>query len=103
MPKVPLPKYHDMVKAFPSDRPNQPLTIAILPRRPRRGRPIPNAHRPKTPDKDLAINAVPIAHEITGPLLPAISLRQLLTYPFRTGMRSCRKAQDFAAAVLQDQ
>jgi hypothetical protein len=29
MPKMPLAKYHDMVKAFPSDRPNQPLTMAM--------------------------------------------------------------------------
>src|SRR3974390_1278724 len=97
MPKMPLAKDHDMVKAFPSDRPNQPLTIAILPRRPRRGRPIPNAHRTKTPDKDLAINAVPIANEIAWPLLPAVRLRQLATYPFRAGMRGRRKTQDFAA------
>ena len=44
----------------------------------------------RTPGEDLAVGAVPIAHEITGPLLPAISLRQLLTYPFRTGMRIVR-------------
>ena len=72
MPKMPLAKYHDMVKAFPSDRPNQPLTIAILPWRPRRDRPIPNTHCTKAPDKDLAINAVPIADEIAWPLFPVI-------------------------------
>ena len=55
---MPLAKYHDMVKAFPSDRPDQPLTIAILPWRPRRSRPIPNTHRTKAPDEDLAINAI---------------------------------------------
>jgi hypothetical protein len=64
MPKMPLAKYHDMVKAFPTDRPNQSLTIAILPRRLRRGRPISNTHRAKAPDEDFAINAVPIADEI---------------------------------------
>ena len=53
-PKMPLTKYHDVVKAFPSDRSDQPLTIAILPWRPRRGRPIPNTHRPKAPDEDFA-------------------------------------------------
>jgi hypothetical protein len=100
---MPLAKYHDMVKAFPSDRPNQPLTIAILPWRPRRDRPIPNAHRTKAPDKDLAINAVPIADEIAWPLFPAISLHQLATYPFRAGMRGRRKTQDFAAPMLQNQ
>ncbi len=103
MPKMPLAKYHDMVKAFPADRPNQPLTIAILPWRPRRRRPIPNTHRTKAPDKDLAINAVPIADEIAWPLLPAISLHQLATYPFRAGMRGRCKTQDLAAPMLQNQ
>src|SRR6266702_4544456 len=103
MPKMPLAKYHDMVKAFPSDRPNQPLTIAILPWRPRRDRPIPNTDRAKAPDKDLAINAVPIADEIAWPLFPAISVHQLATYPFRAGMRGRRKTQDFAAPMLQNQ
>ena len=64
MPKMPLAKDHDMVKAFPSDRPDQPLTIAILPWRPRRGRSIPNTHSPKAPDEHLAINPVSIADEI---------------------------------------
>src|SRR5262249_29445582 len=102
MTKMPLAKHHDMVKAFPSDRPDQPFTIAILPWRLRRGWSIPNAHRPKAPDEDLAVDTVPIAHEIAWPLLPAICLRQLATYPFRTGMRGRSKTQDFAA-VLQNQ
>src|SRR5215469_525119 len=99
---MPLTKDHDMVKAFPSDRANQPLTMAILPWRARRGRPISNTHRTKASDKDLAINAVPIADEIAWPLLPAISLHQLATYPFRTGMRGRRETQDFAAPMLQN-
>ncbi len=43
-----LAKHQDMVKAFPSDRSDQPLTIAILPWGARRGRPIPYAHCPKS-------------------------------------------------------
>jgi hypothetical protein len=39
-------------------------TIAILPWRPRRGRPIPNTHRPKAPGENVTVNPVPIAHEI---------------------------------------
>jgi hypothetical protein len=100
---MPLAKDHDMVKAFPSDRPNQPLTIAILPWRPRRSRPIPNTHRTKTPNENLAINVIPIADQIAWPLFPAISLHQLPTYPFRTGMRGRGQTQDFAAPMLQNQ
>jgi hypothetical protein len=50
-----LAKYDDMVKAVPSDRADQPFTISVLPWRSRRGWTIPNAHRPKSPDDDIAI------------------------------------------------
>jgi hypothetical protein len=103
MPKMPLTKHDNMVKTIPSDRADQPLTIAILPWRSRRDWPIPNAHRPKTPDKDIAVAIVPIANEVAWPLLPATSLRQLATYPFGAWMRGCPKPQDFTAAVLTDQ
>jgi hypothetical protein len=76
---------------------------SILPWRPRRSRPIPNTHRTKTPNENLAINAIPIADEIAWPLLPAVSLHQLPTYPFRTGMRGRCQTQDFAAPMLQNQ
>jgi hypothetical protein len=85
-PKMPLVKYANIIKAIPSDRTDEPLTIAILPWQSRRGCPIPNAHRRKTPDEDIAVGAVPIANEIAWPLLPAVSLRQLATYPFGAWM-----------------
>ena len=103
MPKMPLTKYDNMVKALPSDRADEPLTIAILPWRSRRSWPIPDAHYPKTPDEDIAVDAVPIANEIAWPLLPAISLRQLATYPFGAWMRGCPKPKDFTAAMLKDE
>lgn len=99
MPKMPLTKYDNMIKAVPSDRADEPLTIAILPWRSRRGWSIPNAHRPKMPDEDIAVDSVPIANEIAWPLLPAISLRQLATYPFRAWMHGCPNPQDFTAAM----
>src|SRR5665647_3101951 len=102
MSKMPLAKYDDMVKAVASDRADEPLTIAILPWRSRRSWSISNTHRPKTPDKDIAVDAVPIADEIAWPLLPAVSLRQLATYPFGTRMRGYPKPQDFTAAMLKD-
>lgn len=100
---MPLAKYDDVVKAFSPDRADQPFTISILPWRSRRGWPIPNAHRPEASDEDLAVDAVPIANEIAWPLLPAISLRQLATYPFGAWMRGCPKPQDLTAAMLKDQ
>src|ERR1035437_10281935 len=100
---MPLAKHDNMVKAFLSDRADQPLTISILPWRSRRGWPIPNGHRPKMPYEDVAVDAVPIANEIAWPLLPATSLRQLATYPFGAWMHSCSKPQDFTAAMLKDE
>ena len=64
---------------------------------------VPDPHRAKAPDEDLAINPVPIADQIAWPLLPAISLHQLATYPFGAGMRGRCQTQDFAAAMFQNQ
>ncbi len=89
MAKMPLAKYQYMVKAFPSDRADQSLTIAVLPWRPWRYRPIPNTHCPEAAAEDRAVYTIAIADEITGSLLPAISLCQLASYPFRAGMRRC--------------
>jgi hypothetical protein len=41
--EVALAEYNDVVKAFPSDRTDQPFSISILPWRPRRRRSIANA------------------------------------------------------------
>ena len=69
----------------------------------RRSWPISNTHRTNAPNENLAINPVPIADQIAWPLLPTISLHQLATYPFRTGMRGRCQTQDFAAPMLQNQ
>src|SRR3979490_3265316 len=46
MAKMPLAEHDNVVKSFPPDRTDRPFTISVLPRRSRRGWPIPNAHRP---------------------------------------------------------
>jgi hypothetical protein len=102
MAKMPLAKHNDMVEAFPSDRTDQPLTIAVLPWRSRRDWPIPNTHRPEASDEDITVDTGPIADEITWPPLAAISLRQLATYPFCAWMRGCAQPQNFTAAMLKD-
>ena len=45
---MPFAEHDNVVKSFPPDRTDRPFTISVLPRRSRRGWPIPNAHRPKT-------------------------------------------------------
>ena len=90
--KMPLAKYNNVVKAVPSDRADEPLTIAILPWRPRRDWPIPNAHCPKASDEDVAVNTVPIASEVPWPLPP-----------FGSWARGYPKPEDFAATMLKNE
>jgi hypothetical protein len=49
-----LAEHHDMVKALPSDRADEPLRMSILPWGSRCDRLIPDAHRTKTPDEKIA-------------------------------------------------
>ena len=100
---MPLAEHDNVVKTFPTDRTDRPFTIPVLPRRSRGGWPIPNAHRPKTSDEDITVDAIAIANEIAWPLLPATSFRQLAADPFGARMAGCSKPQNFTAAMLKDQ
>ena len=101
MPKMLLTKYDDMVKAVPSDRADQPFTISILPWRSRRGWTIPNAHRPKSPDDNIAITAIP--NNISRRFLPTEGFGELTSDPFGIRMCSCPNPSDFTATVVQNQ
>jgi hypothetical protein len=57
--EVALAEYNNVVKAFPSDRTDQPFSISILPRGARRRWSIADAHRSESADKDPTIGAVP--------------------------------------------
>ncbi len=103
MPKMPLAKYDDMVKAIPSDRADQPFTISVLPWRSRRGWTIPNAHRPKSPDDNIAICAIPVTNDISRGFLPAEGFGELTSDPFGIRMCSCPNPQDFTTTVVQNQ
>src|SRR5262245_36864068 len=103
MAEVPLAKHDDMVKAISADRTNQPLRICILPWRPRRNRSIPDAHRSKTTEEDIAIDAIPIANDISRRRLPAVGVGELAGNPFGVRMRSCTKPKNLTATMPQDQ
>ena len=47
--QVSLAEYDDMIKAFPSDRTDQPFSMSILPWRSWRSRSVTNAHGAKPP------------------------------------------------------
>jgi len=98
-----LTKYNNVITAVPSDRTDQSFTVAILPWRSRRGWSVPNAHRPKTPDKDIAVDAVPIANEITWPLLPSRTPPSVGDLSIQRLDAGCPKPQDLTAAMLKDE
>src|SRR5712671_5718933 len=84
MAKMPLAEHDNVVKTFPPDRTDRPFTISVLPRRSRRGWPIPNAHRPKATDEDVTVDGVAVN-------------------PFSRWVRSHSQPQDLAAIVMQQQ
>jgi hypothetical protein len=84
--KVPLTKDNHVVKAVPPDRTDKPLRVSVLPWRARRDRSVSNAHRPNTPNEDLAIGAIVIADEISRRFLPAVRFGQLLRDPLGARM-----------------
>ena len=101
--KVPLAEHHDIIQAFPSDRADQPFSIAILPWRTRRGRPVTNAHRPKATDEHIAVDGIAVAHQVLRCCFPTTGLGELARDPFRRGVRGYAQPQDLAATVVQYQ
>src|SRR6266403_1913652 len=71
--EVPLSEHTNVVKAFPSDRTDQPFGISILPRGAWRRWSVANAHRSESSDEDIAIGPIAIADQIVGSPFPAES------------------------------
>ena len=98
---MPLAEHDDMIKAFPSDRANQPFRMAILPWRAWRSWPVANAHGTKPPGENLAIDPVAIADEVAWVPFPpqaSVSCRAIhsalgcaVTPSHRIWRRPCRR------------
>src|SRR6476660_4389584 len=101
--EVSLAEYNNLVKALPSDRTDQPFGICVLPRGARRRRPVADAYRSESANKDLAIGPVPVPNEIAGSLFPAAGLRDLICDPFCGWMRCDAKPQNMSPAMPHDQ
>src|SRR6266446_1511905 len=101
--EVALAEYNNVVKAFPSDRTDQPFSISILPRGARRRGSIADAYRSESADKNLTIGAVPVTNEIAGSLFPTACFRDLICDPFCGWMRCDAKPQNMSPAVPHDQ
>ena len=98
-----LSEHDHMIKAFASDRADQSLAIAILPRRSWRCRSVANAHRANAARKWLAVDPIPITDEVLGRALPTACLGDLPGDPFGSRMRSDPEPQDAPSIVSEDQ
>src|SRR5258705_12809060 len=103
MSEVPLSEHNNVVKAFPSDRTDQPFGTSILPRGAWRRWSVTNAHRSKPSDEDNAIGLIAIADQIVGSPFPAESFRNLICNPFCGRMRRDAEPYDLSSAVPHDQ
>src|ERR1700729_3144793 len=101
--EVALAEHNNVVKAFPSDRTDQPFSISILPRGARRRGSIADAYRSESADKNLTISAVPVTNEIAGGLFPTACFRDLICDPFCGWMRGDAEPYDLPPAMPHDQ
>src|ERR671927_375632 len=81
--KMALTQDHDMVQAFTTDTPDQPLDVRILPRTPGGDQHFFDAHVPHPMPKGGAVDPVPIAQEIPRGLVPWAGFHHLLSRPLR--------------------
>jgi len=72
----------EMVQALAPDRPDQPFGKAILPRRSRCNRLVPDAHGANSAHDDGAVDLIPIPNEVLRRLIPGECLGQLACDPF---------------------
>src|SRR5213080_999721 len=99
--KMPLAEHDNVVKTFPPDRTDRPFTISVLPRRSRRGWPIPNAHRPKATDEDVTVDRVAVSNDVSRRYFPPVGFGDLVRDPFSRWVRGHSQPQDLAAIVMQ--
>jgi hypothetical protein len=76
---MPLAEHDNVVKTFPPDRTDRSFTISVLPRRSRRGWPIPNAHRPKAADEDVSVDGVAVTNDVLRRYFPTIGLAHVVS------------------------
>ena len=90
------------VEAFPADRADQPLRIAILPWRPRRDGLITDAQRSHATDEHLAVAGIPITDQMVRCWLPATGFRELIGKPLCSRMRGHADMDQLSSPVMQD-
>src|SRR3984893_16609025 len=96
-----LAQDNDVVHTLTPDRSDQPFHKAILPRRGRCGRLVPDAHGAQSARDDAAIDPVAIADQVVRSLIPGECLRYLTCNPFGRGI-CCDVDPDEVSAVEPD-
>src|SRR5580704_5457634 len=96
-----LAQDNDVVYTLTPDRSDQPFGKAILPRRGRCGRLVPDTHGAQSACNDVAIDAIPIADEVARSLVPRKCRRYLTCNPFGRGI-CCDVDPDEVSAVEPD-
>src|ERR1700759_1307178 len=97
--EVSLAQGDNVVKAFPSDRTDQPFSICVLPRGAGRCWSVANAYRSQSADEDLTIGAVPVTNEIAGSLFPAAGFRDPICDPICGRMRCDAKQKNLPSTM----
>src|SRR4030081_1703733 len=92
---------HHVIQTLPSNRSDQPLGKAILPRKGWCGRLVPDAHGAQSARDDAAIDLVAIADEVVRSLIPGKCLRDLTCNPFGRGT-GCDVDPDEVSAAEPD-
>src|SRR5262245_61875831 len=99
--QVPLAQGDDIIDALATDRSDQPLGEAVLPRRARRNGLVTDAHGSQSAGDGGTVDSVPIADQVARGLIPRERLRDLTCNPFRG--RVCRDVDpDQGSAFLPD-
>ena len=83
MTEVALAEDNHVISALPPDRPDQPLCVSILPRRPRDVGSILMPMAPKRRTNTSPSGSIAVADEIVWSLFPSTGLGKLLSDPFR--------------------
>src|ERR1700759_881892 len=103
MAEVPLAEHDNAVKTFPAHRTELPFAISVLRRRSRRDWPIPDAHRPKAADEDVAVDSIAVTDDVSRRYFPTTGLGELARNPFSRWVRSLSQPQYLAAIVMEYQ
>src|SRR5215470_20261771 len=98
--KMSFAEHDDVVEAFPSNRPDHPLGIRVLPRRAGRNDGLLDVQHPSLMRKSFAIDLVSVPNQIPGPLLQRARLEQLSRRPFRSRMLRDIKMHQPTPAVV---